>query len=301
MMIVRTQTEIAKLDEELNLFDENDWNFLEVLETHETNFEYFDDSQDLDFTIGHRISHEIKIVLCAVCFLAFIIVGGFATLIWYNNNNLSNSDANNYASSDDKTTKYIDGVEADSTALIGASNTLSRYFQILKSQSNFTRLDECCVNKSDFSSTYSEYINKMSVNYDSADCYSRAMKLFIEAVEYESVDKVIIKDNVYYVYAKINAPSNTNMEEYWYNLQFNVSKHFSSNSLSETELEKYLLEIIDPDDIPVSNEIWCFEMKEMSDGTFRIISDAKLTELCETSYSYILDKAIEFLGSSLVN
>ena len=54
-MKVRTQTEIAKLDEELNLFDEVDWNFYEVLDTHETNFEYFDDSVDLYFTIVKRI------------------------------------------------------------------------------------------------------------------------------------------------------------------------------------------------------------------------------------------------------
>ena len=279
-MIVRTQTEIAKLDEELNLFEENEWNFLEVLETHETNFEYFDDSLDLDFTIGHRISNELKIVLGAVCFLAFIIVGCFAMLIWYSNNSL---DTNNYVSNENQTTEYINGVEADSTALINASNTLSRYFQILKSQSNLVRLDECCVGKSNFASTYFNYIDQMKENYDSADCYSRAMKLFTESVEYESVDKVVIKDNIYYVYVKMNSPSSTSIEEYWYSIQFNISKHFSSGSVTETDLEKYLIEVVNPNDIPVSDEIWCFEMKEMSDGTFKIISDAQLTELCENS------------------
>lgn len=296
-MIVRTQTEIAKLDEELNLFDENDWDFFDVLETHETNFEYFDDSQDLDFASRRKISPEIKIVLCSICLLSFIVIGGFTTLIQSNDSNFEN----NYINSSKQSVNYIDGVEADSTALINASNTLSLYFKILESKGDYTRLDECCETKSSFASLYFEYLNSMSNNYDSYDCFSRAMRLFSGLVDYKSVDKVIIKDNIYYVYINVSAPTLSNIEEYWYSIQFNVSKHFSSSEVSESDLEKYLLEVIDVNDVPVSNEVWCLEMREMPDGTFKIISDTKLTELCKTSYTYILDKAIEFLGSSLTN
>ena len=58
-----------------------DWNFYEVLDTHETNFEYFDDSVDLDFTIGKRISKEVGMILGSVALLVVLIVGGFSTII----------------------------------------------------------------------------------------------------------------------------------------------------------------------------------------------------------------------------
>ena len=296
-MKVRTQTEIAKLDEELNLFDEVDWNFYEVLDTHETNFEYFDDSVDLDFTIGKRISKEVGMILGSVALLVVLIVGGFSTIIWRDNNKeLINQEV--YTA---PKVRYIDGVEADSASLIEASNTLSRYFQILKLQGDFSSLDEYCVDKSDFAKTYSSYLSKMKENFDSADCYSRALTLFSESVELVDINKVIIKDDIYYVYANIRSPTSSNIEEYWYMMQFNVAKHFNSKNVSETDLERYLIKNINPKDIPVSDEIWCFEMIKNSDGELRIKSDDKLSDLCIESYTKILNKALKYLASSLTN
>ena len=53
-MKIRSANEIKSLDDELNLFEETEWDFLSVVDTKDTNFEYFNDIRDSDFDKRNR-------------------------------------------------------------------------------------------------------------------------------------------------------------------------------------------------------------------------------------------------------
>lgn len=301
-MRVRSSAEIARLDEELNLFDEQDWSFFDVLDTKETNFEYFDDSKDLDFTLGKKLSEEFKMLLIAIIILAMLIIVCFSGLFYlqaYNNEPISNEYRFNIENTD---ISYVSGDDATSEELIEISKVMSGYFNFLNNSKYFSSLDDYCLDKSNFYGNYVEYTDKIHKNYDSADCYARSMSLFGGMLTYEGVDKIVHADNdEYYVYCNIVFPSSLDIEEYCYSLQYTVSKHFSSNKITEQDVLKYLLEAIDVNDISYTKSVWCFNVKRLDDGSFKIVSDSMITDACLNSYTTICDKMIKFLGSSLVN
>ena len=287
-MKIRTQSEIARLDEDLHLFEETDWRFLEVLETKETNFEYFDDSKDLSFSRGTKFKSNLRLIIALVaCLLVFIGVGAFAFQI-----NKKGSIDNSGIVATSKVT-YIDGTEMGSDTLIQVSNTISGYFQSLSVGAD---LGAYCANSSSYAKEYKGYISAMQDNFDTNDCYARAMNLFKNSITYNYTDKVIFKNGTYYAYVYITAPSTQNIEEYCYLLQYNVSKHFSSNEVTETDLQKYLINNINLSELNRTTTLWCFELNQ----DYKIISDKGVSELCITSYKLLLDKMINYLGSVLV-
>lgn len=294
-MNIRTKEEIQALDEDLKLFQESDWEFMSVLATHDTNYEYFNDIKDTDFeTRGTKTSTVILSI-------GFIALAGALSFAGYKYLNKPNTEYNNIANmtsvNDKHTLKRIHGSATTNEDLSKITGVLNTYIGVLNKKSSYEPLYAICSPTSTFADTYNTTVNKVEIMYDKHDGYARSLREFASYYTLGKINQIVKKDGVFYCYTDILMPSTTDITEYVYAYSYNFTKEFSKYLPTESALIKYLLELTNENPIPCSVS----EVLIKFDEGYNIIDDSFVTSNCIDLYTLVLSKIREQLKDKPMN
>lgn len=293
-MKVKTKQELLDLDEELNLFDETDWNFLNVQDG--VCLEYFNDIVDDDFkkrSILDVLRYTL-IVLSVCCILTVSGVWLYRVTVGRNLSTLSDVNATNDVIVKLKRVENASGVSDED--YIEISKVISSYFNVLRNGNSYDILNNFCLSSSTFYNTEKLYREKMIHSYDSNDCYSRALRCFGTYFTVSKINEVLYKDGTYYIYANLNYPDNNALTEYFYVYANDMTKFFTSNEITEQNMVRYIVNLADTYGIPSSSSEICIEMYKNDSGEFVFIDDSFVTNKCTTAYNYAISQVIRVLG-----
>lgn len=300
-MKIRSANEIQSLDDEINIFEEADWDFMSVVDNHDENFEYFNDIRDTDFDKRRPFKfseHWIPIVatVCAliVCSSLAIKVSGI----------LDNDDyeaVQNIASVNQATnSNYVEGVEAESSELIDINKLLADYFTCLNTGSNYDDLYAACATTSNFADTYYAQTNKVQTLYDTNDCYARCLRKFGTLCRLNKINKVLIKDDIYYCYLDVTIPVTTDVIEYIRIYSYNFTKKFASGVLDEGSVVQFLLDTMETSTLPCSSTEICLKVVKKN-GEFKLSDDTYITSTCSDAYTTAMSQLSSILGGNLTS
>lgn len=300
-MKIRSPQEIQSLDDDLKLFEEDSWDFLSVVDNREENYEYFNDIRDTDFDKKSKASSlksfmpvATMITVMVACVLITIKVTGVFDYSDYDKV-ASIQSVNEQAN----TMTYVTGTEATSDELISVSKVLSLYFTTLRNETAYENLYSCCASTSVFADTYYSATNKVQTLFDTNDCYARALREFAGFFNLNQINKVIVKDGIYYCYVDLSIPSATNIQEYVHLYSYNMTKNFSVEAVNEANIVKYLLETTAENPVGVTTSEYCIKLQKQADGSFKILDDSMLLNKCIEAYTTAVSYITSILGGTL--
>lgn len=298
-MKIRSTSEIKSLDDELNLFEETDWDFLSVVDNKDTNFEYFNDIRDSDFDKRNRFRLKDYVVqiagLCAVlvvCSVIAIKVSGIFDRDEYK------KVAGISSVNSDTAITYESGSDVSSEDLINISGVVNDYFRILKSEGDYKGMYNLCATTSNFADTYYSVTNKVQTVYDNNDCYARMLRELAGFCSLNKVTKVVVKDDTYYCYLNVNMPTSNDVYEYAYLYQYNFTKKFNNTVPTEAGIVQYLLDTTNENPISCSSAEICIKLIK-KDGSFKIVDDSFATSTCSDAYTSLVNQISKMLGANL--
>lgn len=298
-MKIRSANEIKSLDDELNLFEETEWDFLSVVDTKDTNFEYFNDIRDSDFDKRNRFrikDYALQIIgLCAILAVCSIFA--------IRNSGIFDQDdyrqiADISSVNSGAITYYENGSDASSEDLIAISGVVNDYFKILQSKGDYNGMYNLCATTSNFADTYYSVTNKVQEVYDDNDCYARMLREFAGFCSVNKVTKVVVKDDTYYCYLSVNIPTASDVSEYAYLYQYNFTKKFANSVPTEAGIVQYLLDTTNENPISCSSTEICIKFIK-KDGSFKIIDDSFATSTCSDAYTSLVNQISKMLGANL--
>lgn len=295
-MRVKTKSELSSLDEELHLFDESDWNFLEIQSG--ANLEYFNDIVDDDFRKRGIKDFAKTVIMCLTFSILFLYLG-----VWFYNSVIARNvlSQDDISSTNDKSinlARVENGSSVSDEDFIEISKLISSYFGIFRTSSSFASLNDFCLTSSTFFNTEETFRNQMSYAWDKNDCYARALRCLINYFEISKINEVIYKDDIYYVYAQLSYPDEASLTEYFYIYGNDMSKFFSVNEITEQNIVRYIIQLADTYGLPTSEKEVCFEVCKSDVGSFVILDDSFITNGCTTTYNYAVSQAVKILGAN---
>lgn len=298
-MKIRSANEIKSLDDDLNLFEETDWDFLSVVDNQDTNYEYFNDIRDTDFDKRYKFklkNYAVQIAgFCAVLVLCSVIAIKVTGILEKDDYNqvASMSSVNQGAA-----TYYESGDDASSEDLIAISGVVNDYFKVLKAESDYNSLYNYCATTSNFADTYYSVTGKVQTVYDDNDCYARMLRELAGFCSVNKVTKVVVKDDTYYCYASVNMPTSNDVYEYAYLYQYNFTKKFANTAPTESGIVQYLLDTTNENPISCSSQEICIKFVKKGDS-FKVVDDSFITSTCSDAYTSLVNQISRILGSNL--
>lgn len=294
-MKVKAQNEFTSLDEDLNLFDEVEWEFMNVVETHEENFEFFLDVPDADDNIRRTVAKNIVPIVALILVVAVQIVWLLSTVVTKRDNNYSDLQTS-------LTTKqeiqYVDGEEVGGEKLISINQVLASYFNTLQLKTDYASLNHVCYNDSIFYTNYDDALNKMESSMDVYDCKVRALSEFGSYMKLNKIQKIVENEGTYYVYAEVTIPSKDDVYDYIHTYSYNLTKFFTNNEVNQQNIAKFLLDTMETNSMPTSTNVICIEVVE-DDKSFSILDDSEIYSICDTAYSYSVTQISRILGNNM--
>lgn len=292
---VKTKEELHNLDEELDLFNEDDWNFLDV---HcGENLEYFNDLRDEDFrktTCKDMIYYTL--ITLGVC-LVFLVSGLWLYSVTIGRHLISDEAVSITNDVTVSLQRIEEGTTVPDDVYIEISKTLSGYFNILNNGSDYSMLNSFCLNSSNFTDTEELYRSKMEYTFDKNDCYARSLKCFSKYITMSRVNEVLVKDGTYYAYVTLNYPDNDLLTEYFYTYSSDLTKYFNKCDITEQNIVRYILDTSDTYGVPTSDKEVCIELYSI-DGSYLISDDSFVTNTCNSVYNHAVSQVIKNLGVS---
>lgn len=297
-MKVRSVTEIQSLDDELNLFEESEWDFMSIVDTRGNNYEYFNDIRDDDFEFRKTgVKDWFVYVACGLTVLTLMVMitlkvtNFFDDSEWRELNNMQSVYSGN-------TVSYISGgEEASPEDLISISNLLSSYTRCLQAKGNYGALDDYCVDGSKFRSKYYGTVDNVETIYDVNDCYARGIREFGSYYKVLRINRVIVKDGVFYCYANVEFPTIYDVSEFVQtNNQSFVLKFQGGGNVNEASVAKFLLEVIEENYVPRTTSEVCIQLSKTDSG-FKMVDDSFILSVCNDDYSVAVNQVLTSLGS----
>ena len=297
---MRTRQEIKNIDNDLDLFDLDDWCF----ENH-----YNENKDYYDVNFGGSIFKpslqslfmDIPLVLYTVLFIGlFGVIIGIAMLKMKPDIDYQSVLALDTVMQQKREITYVDGVECDNEVIIEASKIFTDYFTILNNETGYDYLDSLCINESHLNKVYKNYVKNMSFSYDMNDCYARLIRYFGSYCVLNKIQKVVYKDGVYYCYMNMTIPSEQDIQVYIRLYSYNFTKHFTVTDVNEANIVRYLYSMEGVSKIPCSEQVVCITMKKNTDGKLYIYDDSEITSICTRAYTKALNEVAALLGSSRI-
>lgn len=299
-MKVRPISEVRSLDDELNLFDESSWDFMGVDSSSE-NFEYFNDIRDTDFdkeklSVLKEWALPIISVLLVFCSSVLIMLNVTGVLDFDEYNKVAS--INNVGDRVESQT-YTTGAEGTSSDIVACSGVLDSYFRCLKEKNGYDTLDELCKLGSVFAKKYYSSTDKIKVLYDTSDCYARALREFGSLCEVDKINKIVYKDDVYYVYIDLKYPSSDDIYEYIHQYAYNLTKYFTRNKVTKANMIRFLLETTEAYPISCSTTECCLKMERVN-NSYVLKDDTYIARVCEQAYKDAITQMSNTLGNKVL-
>lgn len=298
-MKIRSTNEIKSLDDELNLFEEQDWDFMSVVDNYDNNYEYFNDIRDTDFDKRDKSNNKERLFYVGtITCLAFICIFAVLRVTVFSDRAEYEAVANMQNITQTSNINYVEGDNAESSEIIDISGVLNTYFNCINAQSDYDPLYSSCVKTSTFADTYYTATDKVETVYDTNDCYARALRRFASFCTLNKVSKVVVKDGTYYCYASVNLPTTADINEYIYMYSYSFTKEFQNGVFTEADVVKYLLKNMEENKIPTTGTEVCIKFTKQ-DGVLKIADDSFLTSTCIDAYTTAVNQLVLILGNNI--
>lgn len=301
-MKIRSNNELQSLDDELNLFEDTDWNFMSVIDTQAVNYEYFNDIRDSDFDKRNfKFWREqvfpfitlFTVVITCIC-ITIIVTGALDRSEYEQVLGIKSINQTGVVSK-------VSGTQVDNITYLKISSTLESYFSTLQSESSYDSLDKYTSENSNFKEVYENTTSKISVLFNKDDCYARALRKFGSMCGLVRINDIVYNNNgTYYCYAYVKYPSKLDVQEYIHTFSYNFTKEFNNYLPTEASIVKYMLELLEDNPLNCSSYEICIELVE-EDSNFVIKDDSFITGICKDSYVIAVEQITNILGSTLTN
>ena len=294
----KIKNEEWSLDDELDLFSDTDWKFIDTTITD--NIEYYNDIRDTQFdgnnTNDDSMRRFIAISLFSFAFIVLCMLG----IQWSGvlNNRGDYERVNNIQSvnsTEVKTSEREGDTVNDSEILISADKTLTNYFTSLGT-SSFTELNDFCVHSS-LADMYKDRKDNIKTTYDVNDCYARLLKTLALQSRKGRINEIRRVDNKYLVYMNIALPTEADVSDFVYNNKYNLVKQFNTAELSTENIIQYILKLFEISKIGTTSAEYCIELNE----DFKIIDDSLLCDVYTNTYKDLLENIVQIVGGDLQN
>lgn len=298
-MKIRSSSEVASLDDSIDIFQESDWKFLSVVNTDNVNSQYFNDMRDTDFDKS-KLSINFTVIYFTVCISIVLIT--CITILIRSSGVFNNKDYDSVRSigSDSSGNKvYETGNDVSSDELIECSKVLTSYVDCLRDGKDYNVLNSYCASGSNFFKVYNEFKNGIKNSYDENDCYSRALKLFGSYCNISRVNKVVEKDGVYYCYVDLILPSSEDMSEFIYMFSYDMTKFFNCNPVTQSNIIKFLLDSAETTSVPCNSREYCITLTKNDNNKLVIIDDSQFTVSCTNAYTGAISQMTVTLKGNL--
>ena len=200
---------------------------------------------------------------------------------------------------DEISVERIDGdIIKDSKMLVDISCLLGEYSTVLRSGTEFSRLDSICMGKSTVYAKEEGYRSVMQYTGDEFDCSARALRNLSTFVSMGKINEVRYKDGVYYCYTNITVPNTNALWEYYLMYAYDITRFVSTRDLDTETLTSCMSYILENGDLPLhSIEV---ELKIVNkEGTFYLVDDSVFESEIMSAYDKTIDCMVELLGTRL--
>lgn len=289
------------MDEELNIFTEDDWDFISQDTANEfENFEYFSDVKDInleDNSTSHKIvtlaliaAVSLLMIMLIIVFIKSMTTTGNATSEMSSINNMTPSEVQGV------TLDYVDGKDVDNKVLTKASETINSYFNTLSTGKNYESLGSQCVDgESTVSSTERAYQSAIKYSYDYNDCYARCIRGFGKQISLSRLDKVLESDGQYYCYITLSVPHYYKYGDYFGKYSSDMRQFFTQESINTIGVSKYIIRVFGFNDMPVTKSQYLIRL----DKKYKIVDDSNILDVCNSAYTTSVSQITSKLGSSV--
>lgn len=292
MIELKTPQEITDINQDLHLFDERDWSFLDVV--NQDNAEYFDDVMDYDFADDTVLSKRVKatIPFVIVACISVIVMSVSVTL----NNITSKSTYEKVASAPSEESyvqlKRVNGVEASNSEQIACGAILTGYIGCLEKFD--TQTIKTYITDSTITSTYDGFRKNIEYNYDRNDCSARILKAFAEQCSLDTVNDVIRVGDKYYCYVNLKVPTKDRVVRYVHSIRYVLMKKFNNNKPTRETVIPYLVELMGKEAISDTDREYCFVIQDN-----KVTDDSTLYQDLTEGYEKMLSEVGEIVGTKL--
>lgn len=186
----------------------------------------------------------------------------------------------------------------DSKVLVDISCVLGEYTSILKTGTEFSRLNELCDNGSILFQKEQGYRNAMKYAGDESDCSARALRNLSMFLSIGKINDLRFKDDVYYCYVELNTPDINSLWEYYLMYAYDITRYVNTRDLDTETLTSCMSYILENKDLPIrSIEI---ELKLINkDGKYYLVDDSVFETEIMKAYDKTIDCMVELLGTRL--
>lgn len=279
-------------DNDLDIFDDSDWDFFAC----EDEFDMFGEYQD-DF-LTKEFTKKDKIISCFEVGVLGIFALGVSVYLY----SMWSSSRSDYSADsvvvDASSIEYVTGEELSSEDQIIVSRAVSDYFGVYTCNLGLSKLNEYCDGTSKVFACEESYRSKSSYNYDTNDCYSKAIKSFSKYISLVRVNKMVENNGVVYAYCSVNVPDTSQFYDYYQSFAVDLSYHFKSNSLTLINITKYMLKLVNENKVPTRTiEV---ELQLVDKGNqYVIVSDEVLKDYCIEPYITSISLISDILGGKV--
>lgn len=293
-----TVSSYVNLDEELNLFEEDLWDFFNPQETNRDNFEFFEPTYVETFTDPKSYVNPIYVGTFILLLIVTVAYFGVSLRSLFDEDYVATKSVASYNYKEDII--YVEGTDCSNEDVIEISQLLTAYTRVLDTGKGYNRLNDYCADKdSNFLRTYNSYCDNIKYSFDTDDCYARLMQAFGKTIDIIRIDRVIEKEGVYYCYVNMSIPTSTDIHDYIYLYSYNMTKYFTSNDVTQANVVNYLLDMLEYAKISCTNDIYCFRVIRQSNGILVLEDDTVITNLVKGTYTEAVSQMSEVLGNKL--
>ena len=289
-------------EEEFDLFEESDWDFLE--EEQDDTFGFFDEIEDLGvedlevLTPGQRVARGIGYTVVGsvmVVTIAYFSV----TLIGTNHSQAVLDNLGVSTTTDERVVEKVvhrDGSDVSPEEFVEASSVITQYMRVLNNRGGFSSLDNYVNDYSHLKEEEKILRSSMRHSYDSNDAYSRALLLFSSMIEVERVNKVIEGDDGnHYAYLTIKEPDSEVLKDHFTRNSSYISQHFNQNPLTNMEVSRFYINYARTNGLPKTTREIELELEKTETG-YMIEDDYYFYDVSSEVYERGVSSVIEVLG-----
>lgn len=244
--------------------------------------------ENMDGIESNTVSGQVKAVIVAIALLGVSILFAVAYFAF----------RPDYDTTYDKVSEIsqVQGTTVDADSYTEISNIIYSYFNVLASESSYTVLNSFCDNGSDFSGSIEDNRNKMVSSYDEYDCYVRGISKLGAACGVSTINDIIEKDGIYYVYMTISTPD---VISYLYTYSEDLAQYFTTNGVTQANLMSHVYKLMDTYELPIEDKNMVLEVVQKADGSFVLVNDSAILEVLVDSYNTAVNEAVRVAKLSM--
>lgn len=284
-MSIKSVEEIKLIDEDLHLFDQDDWIFMDDLQNLGENNEYYNDVIDTDFR-KNSFSLDKVLIGCIVLLAVTVLVIMIKRF-------MPDEDYNKMLGLQSvmqgSTVTVVNGEECSSQDIIDCAKVLDQYFGVLDAEDDYSALYNLCQSTSTFADTYYGSTSRITNAYDTNDCYARGLRRFASFCKTGKITNLVLKDGVYYCYFEFTYPNDADVHDYVNLYSYDITKYMSGGKTTDADILRWFYEITESNPVKCHTDTYELKLVKGSDGRFLIQNDSFVTSICTDAYSQTIN------------